>query len=260
MTQEEFKEEIKKAEAGDSNAQYRVGRIYFANTLNGNEDCSKEAFEWAQKSAAQNNADGLCLLGAVWERNGDMKKSVECYERAADLGSVKAMSNLAQKYFWSLDKETEAKQLLKKAVEQNLFGSKEFLAEVNSISELWEIAKKTYSYDDVIPIWNKAKGEIEDYIYNLNFQGDGNEEKLCLTKLKHSDGKTRVGEFFSISKSQFYNGYRDYTYYIDGSLKLGELKPKKLGPILVALFHSLEKHTQLPEVINWTEFAQNKQR
>jgi TPR repeat protein len=135
---EEFKLNLAKAEKGDAEAQYRVGRSY--DYGEGLEISKKDAFYWYEKSAKQGYADAQCKLGFIylvgnsfvrpnseesvkWFEKGaaqnelfcldllgdayrdgdgvraDEKKSLECYKKAADLGHRSSQVSYADYYF-----------------------------------------------------------------------------------------------------------------------------------------------------------------
>ena len=57
------------------------------------------AFELAQKSAAQNNGDGLWTLALAYEHGRgtevDVEKAIECYRKGAELGHAPSQHSLA---------------------------------------------------------------------------------------------------------------------------------------------------------------------
>lgn len=122
-------ENLKKAEEGDADAQATVARLY--TQLSGNldqhgpDDDFKESFYWAKKSAEQNNAEGLYILGLCYEhgrgtrKNG--KRSAKYYQEAADLGHTGARFNLACYYmngtYVEQDQERAFKMSLQSAEE-----------------------------------------------------------------------------------------------------------------------------------------------
>lgn len=77
---------VRKAEAGDAEAQYNLGQCY-ENGQVGIKD-NKEAVKWYTKSAEQGNAKAQCNLGG-WYYNGtgvakDEKEAVKWYTKAAE--------------------------------------------------------------------------------------------------------------------------------------------------------------------------------
>ena len=86
MTPKELELLMEKAQAGDAEAQYELGKKYYDG-----EDVEKDgskAFYWAQLSAAQNSPKGQNLLGVCY-RSGtgvekDEKKAVEWYTKATE--------------------------------------------------------------------------------------------------------------------------------------------------------------------------------
>lgn len=79
------KELLEKAiELGSGNAAYRLGWMYERGFLSEQPDYVK-AFEYYEKAASLNNADGYCRM-ALYLANGysgvkDADKSRECYEK-----------------------------------------------------------------------------------------------------------------------------------------------------------------------------------
>ena len=135
---EEFKLNLAKAEKGDAEAQYEVGRLYEKgdgvessdkdsfywyekSAKQGNADAQselgyiyilgnsfvkpnpEESFKWFEKSAAQNNIYSINSLGTSYEYGAgvkmDEKKSLEYYKKAADLGHSNAQVSYADHYF-----------------------------------------------------------------------------------------------------------------------------------------------------------------
>ena len=85
-----------KAENGDVNALDTLIDFFYE------QDDFEEVFKWSEKFAEKNNAVGFYNL-ALCYANGrgcitDMKKAVELYEKAADMGVPQAMTNLAVLY------------------------------------------------------------------------------------------------------------------------------------------------------------------
>ncbi|MBO6219197.1 MAG: hypothetical protein J6N81_06460 [Treponema sp.] len=54
MTENEFTELYEKANNGDANAQYLIGKEYLLKSLRNEGDFVQSACEWANKSAEQN--------------------------------------------------------------------------------------------------------------------------------------------------------------------------------------------------------------
>lgn len=97
----------KNAEFGDSQSQYELAAYYLTNN-----DIEK-ALNWAQKSAIQENPDGLNILGILYESiilpsETYFPQSLDLYKKAVDLGSIKAMKNLTRVYLYTLGDEATA--------------------------------------------------------------------------------------------------------------------------------------------------------
>lgn len=90
----------KKAEAGDAEAQFTLGKMYV--TGEGVPKDATKAVELFQKSAAQGNVKGQNGLGVLYA-NGlgvpkDINKAVEYYQKAAAQGYHQAQNNLGSCY------------------------------------------------------------------------------------------------------------------------------------------------------------------
>ena len=91
----------KRAEAGDADAQFDLGRAYL-NDEGIPKDVAK-AVEWYQKAAAQGNSNAQNGLGVAYY-NGegvpkDVAKAVEWYQKAAAQGNSYAQFNLGVAYY-----------------------------------------------------------------------------------------------------------------------------------------------------------------
>ena len=76
-----------RAEAGNPDAQYDLGCVYYDG--DGVERNYDEALKWYRVAAAQNHNSGLCDVGFCY-RNGhgveqDYAKAIEAFERAMEL-------------------------------------------------------------------------------------------------------------------------------------------------------------------------------
>ena len=100
--------EIKeKAEAGDTGAQASYARVLaliaqYHPELGSDED-EKEAFQWAQKSAAKSDFDGILTLARFYQDGTgtakDESKAFRLIERAANKGHAPSQARLGQMYF-----------------------------------------------------------------------------------------------------------------------------------------------------------------
>lgn len=100
---------LKKAEAGDAEAQYDVGVYYLQRIGKGDSESASArlGIEWLGKSAAQGNRDALTALAYAYKKGGGVKQSLELalkyYQMAADKGSTKAMKSLGDMFLEGLD-------------------------------------------------------------------------------------------------------------------------------------------------------------
>ena len=90
----------KKAEAGDAEAQVRLGTIY--DQGHGVTKDSAEAVRWFRKAADQGHARGQFILGGMYG-NGtgvskDLAEAAKWYRKAADQGYAVAQFNLGVMY------------------------------------------------------------------------------------------------------------------------------------------------------------------
>jgi TPR repeat protein len=106
----------------DGEAQYYLGKAYYYGM--GVEKDTKKAFEYAKKSANQNNPSGLNLLGVMYQYDEGVKKdelqAFTYYKQAANLGNTKAMMNIAKMYAVGDYVKQDANQAIywvKKAIE-----------------------------------------------------------------------------------------------------------------------------------------------
>ena len=100
------RDNLRKAEAGDAQAMADYARFLLgiSGSLEemGPEKDYAEFFEWAKKSAAQFNLDGICALGMCYEHGHgveeDCAKAFKLYERAALKGHALSMTSLGCLY------------------------------------------------------------------------------------------------------------------------------------------------------------------
>ena len=102
----------KSAEQGNKLAMYNLAFCYAAK------DNMKKAFEWMEKSAAENFAFAYCQLGtwyaAPYMPYTDLAKSFSCFKKGAELGNAQAQYETAFKYL--LGSSREPKQDTKQAL------------------------------------------------------------------------------------------------------------------------------------------------
>lgn len=92
---------------GDAQAQADLAEVYMfiGNSLDQADPDADYAIalEYARKSAAQNNGDGLWALALAYEHGRgveeDVEKAIECYRKGAELGHAPSQHSLACYYF-----------------------------------------------------------------------------------------------------------------------------------------------------------------
>lgn len=101
-------EAIKKIDSGDAQAQADLAGVLMAlagslEQAGTTEDDYEQAFELAQKSADQNNGDGIWALALCYEHGrgvaANVDIAIELYERGAELGHAPSQHSLACYYF-----------------------------------------------------------------------------------------------------------------------------------------------------------------
>ena len=101
-------EAVKKISSGDAQAQADLAGVLMAlagslEQAGTSEDDYEQAFELAQKSADQNNGDGIWALALCYEHGRGVEANVdiaiELYERGAELGHAPSQHSLACYYF-----------------------------------------------------------------------------------------------------------------------------------------------------------------
>ena len=132
---------LEKAASGDAQAQADMVEILtmMAGSLEqaGPEKDYAEAFDLAQKSAAQNNGDGIWALALAYEHGRgveeDVDKALELYRRGTELGHAKCMHNLGCYYMrgdYLPEDKPRAIELCRKAAEQGYDMAEFFMAKV----------------------------------------------------------------------------------------------------------------------------------
>lgn len=131
----------KKLPSGDAQAQADLAGVLMslAGALEqvGKEKDYAEAFALAQKSAAQNNGDGLWALALAYEHGRGVEqnaqKAIECYRRGAELGHAPSQHSLACAYRCGdgvEENKTLAIELCRKSAAQGYVLAEMFLAKV----------------------------------------------------------------------------------------------------------------------------------
>jgi TPR repeat protein len=126
----------KLADSGNTTAQLARGLCLWKGI--GTPRNQKEAIEWINKSAAQNNEYAEFFLGNIYAGDNDFdpdyKKAVKHFQRSAELGFAGAQNFLALCYFAGSDKLdipqdlTQSVKWLRKAAEQGDDHAQTFLA------------------------------------------------------------------------------------------------------------------------------------
>jgi TPR repeat protein len=113
---------IEKAEAGDAQAQYSLGAMYYEGR--GVAQDYKEAAKWFARAAEQGYAEAQRQLGFMYEGIGvakDFKEAVKWYTRAAKQGNARAQYDLGVMYEYGFGVARDDKEAVKwytKASEQ----------------------------------------------------------------------------------------------------------------------------------------------
>jgi hypothetical protein len=116
---------LKEAERGDQDAQYRLGNCYYEGT--GVPEDKTEAVKWYHKAAEQGHAEAQYWLGHCYSSGTgvpeDKTEAVKWYHKAAEQGNAQAQLSLGEYYFNGVENcinidETEAVKWFRKAAEQ----------------------------------------------------------------------------------------------------------------------------------------------
>ena len=209
---------LKQAEAGDSSAQYRVAAAYLINYD------AKSSLKWAELSAAQKNADGLCILGVLKLICDDKKAAMQLFEESAELGSAKALQNLADEYLHTYRDEEKALAYYEKTLNhKNCPDDYKIWVEykIKGI-KLWQLAKKKISYEDEIPVFSKRKSE--KILYGINFIDD----EILFFESLDSSREGGIGFIHSYDKIVFIDEFETYKRVLSGEIKISEINKKPL--------------------------------
>ncbi|WP_439239162.1 tetratricopeptide repeat protein [Lonepinella sp. BR2919] len=114
----------KAAEQGVSEAQVRLGALYFLGQ--GVQKDAKQAFYWFEKGAKQGNDIGQYMVGSFYrdgnEVKQDYKQAIYWYQKSAEQGNSAAQNNLATYYEHGIGglakNEAKAVELYRKSAEQ----------------------------------------------------------------------------------------------------------------------------------------------
>ena len=132
---------MKKAEAGDAEAQFALSMYYYCGDRmpNGVTQDYKEAVKWLTKSAEQGNAYAQMMLGSCYvEGNGitkNEKEAVKWFTKSAEQGNVLGQTALGACYHDGAGVTQDYKEAVKwwtKAAEQGGEDAKKALEEIKS--------------------------------------------------------------------------------------------------------------------------------
>ncbi|MGB2578872.1 hypothetical protein AAIR98_000791 [Elusimicrobium simillimum] len=108
------------AKAGDSDAQYKMGKAYFYGETGVTKDY-KKGFYWIEKAVAQNHSDAQHELAIAYKNAKGVTKNLKRYETymtlSANNGNVKAMLDLAH-FYKELKNIATANEWYEKAAEE----------------------------------------------------------------------------------------------------------------------------------------------
>lgn len=177
-------EALKKAEAGDPDAQAEVAtllmRIGGSLYQYGCDDDYAESFGWAQKAAAQGSLEGMYCLALCYEHGrGTMvnaKMAADTYEKAAKLGHAPSQWNYAVCYFNGIGREIDWTTAYTWAYQSADQG---YELAINSLS----LQGKTL--DQVIETYKNAEREIKLERTQYNGRADNCENLRAGTRLKY---------------------------------------------------------------------------
>ena len=111
---------IEKAEQGDKDAQFQMGRCYEFGTNELHEDYAT-AVQWYQKAANQGHAEAMNKMGTYYFKQENYKEALKCYSNAAASGSINARYNMGLLYLnseyglYDMNKGLECYQLAAEA-------------------------------------------------------------------------------------------------------------------------------------------------
>ena len=117
-----FAKTVKAAEAGNAEAQFELGNMYFYGR-NGTPINNPLALTWYQKAAEQGYAAAQFAMGQMYAIGftvpKDMSEAVKWYQKAAEQGHMEAIQKLALYYEGgNVENYSEAAKWYQKAVEQ----------------------------------------------------------------------------------------------------------------------------------------------
>ena len=138
--EQEFAALIKKAGAGDADAQFRTGTMF--ETGNGVSKDATKAAEWYQKAATQGHGKAQNNLGSLYEEGKgvtkDEAKAVEWFQKAAEQGIDGAQFNLGSMYINGRGvpkDQIKAAEWFQKAAAQGIAEAQYYLGEMYANGE-----------------------------------------------------------------------------------------------------------------------------
>lgn len=159
----------------DSEALYYLGKAYLYGM--GVEKDAKKAFQYAQKSANQNNPSGLNLLGAAYQHGEAIEKdelqALMYYKQAAELGNTKAMINLASMYA-NVDSNIiqinydESIKWLKRAIKLNNIDAIRILGNVLGSNQVAKHAEAIIYHKKYLELISTDNGKYTDVLWHLS--------------------------------------------------------------------------------------------
>lgn len=196
-------ERQEKADAGDARAQAEQAEflIRFAGSLAqaGVEKDYADAFELAQKSAAQDNGYGLYALALAYEHGRgverDVDKALEYYRKGTELGDVHCMHNLGCFYMrgdYLEENKPLALEYCHKAAEQGYALSEFFMAKV------YETGDGVAEDLDEALVWGEkaaehGTAEIQYQVAKLYTYTDENGKMIDAERARYWYGKAAEG-------------------------------------------------------------------
>jgi hypothetical protein len=163
--QQDFKDILKFAQKGDSNAQSQLGMMY--GNGKGVTQNSQEAAKWYTKAAEQGNVKAQCRLGFMYE-NGcyvtqDYREAFKWYAKAAEQGDTGGQCALGKMYADGKGVTRDDQESIKwytKAAEQ---GNKEAQVMLGAIYSLSQDYVEAYKW--LILATAQSTGQSDLYIF-----------------------------------------------------------------------------------------------
>lgn len=221
---ETFSELQRRAESGDSDAQYDLAMQYWEGKEGAPKDDSK-AFYWAKKSAEQGDAYAQSWVGYFYE-NGygtarDFGEAAYWYRRSADQGNRFSQNNLGECYYYGRGVERsyeKAASWYKKAADQ------EFPSAYYNLGWCYEMGEGVASNQSLaISCYRKAAASgnenARQRLSKLGLSADGSSTASASTETSsssgsHVDPSTLANAQSGIDVSQYVLGQQ---YFDDGN-------------------------------------------